>query len=92
MRKASERARLGAGMLRGALVSQNGQEPFLELRRDLYLSQLGRSVDSAPVRIDEGHAGPAAFDVPLDELTRRLGKASVEIVTQEVGDLPTLDR
>jgi len=29
--------------------------------------------------------------VPLEQLARRFGKASVEIIAEEVGNLPTLD-
>src|SRR5438128_7929734 len=59
---------------------------------DVDLFELGRRIDRAAVGVDERHAGPAAFDVPLEQLTRRLRQATVEIVTEEVGDLPTLDR
>jgi len=76
----------------GLLVSQNGQQSLLQLGGDLDLSELGRRAHGAAVRVDEGDAGGAALDVPLEELSRRFGKAPVEIVTEEVGDLPTFDR
>jgi hypothetical protein len=78
--------------LRGARISQDGEQALLELRGDLYFLQLGRGVHRASVGVDEGHAGAAPLDMPFEELARRFRKAPIEIIAQEVGYLPTFDR
>jgi hypothetical protein len=83
---------LGAGPLRGLLASQDRQQSLLQLLGNFDFWQLGSRAHGAAVRIDERHAGATALDVPLEELACRFGKASVEIITEELGDLPTLDR
>jgi len=72
-------------------ISEDGQETLLQLPGYLDFLQLGGSVDGAAVRIDEGDARTASLDMPLQQFARRLGETPVEIVTEEVGDLPTLD-
>jgi len=72
-------------------ISQDGQETLLQLPRYLDFLQLGGRVDGAAIRVDECDTRAASLDVPLEQFARRFGEAPVEIVTEEVGDLPTLD-
>src|SRR5437773_872206 len=61
-------------------------------RRHVDVAQLAGGGDRAAVRVDEGDAGGPALDVPLQQSARLLGESSLEILAQEFGDLPTLDR
>src|SRR2546427_384130 len=73
-------------------LAEAGNQPFLQLGRDVDLTELAGGVDRPAVGVNEGDARGAALDVPLQQLERLSGKGSLEILAQELGDLPTLDR
>jgi hypothetical protein len=85
-------ASLGAGTTSCSGISKNFEETLLQLGGDSDLSELCRRIHGTSVSVDERDARSTAFDVPLEQLTRCFRKAAVEIVTEEVGYLPALDR
>jgi len=55
------------------------------------IAQFSSGVDRCSVRVDEGHAGWAAVDVEVDQLSRVAGHAAVKIIAEQVGDPRALD-
>jgi len=86
------RAYLRARLVRGALAPEDGEQPVLQLGGNLDVAELPGGVDRAAVGVDERDARGTALDVPLEELTRLAGEGPLEVIAQELGDLPALER
>jgi len=74
-----------------ASVAKNGEQPLLELGRNLRLAESRGSVDGAPVGVHERDAGGTPFDVPLKQLPGSFRQGAVEVVAEQISDLPALD-
>jgi hypothetical protein len=79
-----------AGSLSRVASAENFEEALLELGRDRDVREGAGGADGAAVGVHEGHAGLAAFDVEVDELAEVRGEAAVDVVAEELGDLPAL--
>src|SRR3989442_1381696 len=84
-------ARLGARLVRVAGRLHERDETFLQFDGDRGIGQAAGHGDRLTVRIDEGHTGLTPVDVPLEQLAQMVGEGSVEVITEQLGDLPALD-
>src|SRR2546422_517266 len=84
-------ARLGARLVRVAGRLHERDETFLQFDGHRGIGQAAGHGDRLTVRIDEGHAGLTPVDVPLEQLAQMVGEGSVEVITEQFGDLPALD-
>ena len=69
-----------------AVISLSGH-PYPEC----FVAEFSGGVDRSSVRVDECDARRAAVDVEIDELTRVRRQRALEIIAEQVGNLPALD-
>src|SRR5437867_7927515 len=72
------------------VCSSDLDEAFLQFDGHRGIGEAASRSDRPAVGIDEGHAGLTALDVPLEQVAEMARKRTIEVITKEVGDLPTL--
>ena len=84
----------GAGLARGVGALQERDQLLAQLGGQLGfggLTEAAGGVDGASVGIDEGHAGRASIQVPLQQLGLVSGKGAVDVVGEELDTLRAAD-